>query len=381
MAIVPAGKPRATPRRAPQFARWRKTLSEMTQYETSEHSDDLMGVDLLNEVMEQISRYVVLKKNEARAIALWIVHTHAFDLFPISPRLKIQSPEPGCGKTTLLDVLRYTARNPMLTAHASAAAIFRAIAHDTPTLLIDEADNSLTAAELVAVLNAGHRRNDAVVVRADGRYSVWAPAAFATINGVPNQLDDRSIPINLRRRRPDETVNQFRHDRTKSLRRLRRRAKEWVDENRDALKGANPEVPDTLYNRRADNWHPLLAIADVAGGEWPTLARRAAEALASEPPPESEGVMLLSDLRDIFAKQDADRVWSSDLAKALAELEGRPWCEHRGHGPITANAIALLLAPYGIRPLDIRKRDTVRKGYRAKQFKDAFARYLAEQKA
>jgi Protein of unknown function (DUF3631) len=357
-------------------------MSEVAHYESSELSDKLLGADLLNEVTAQISRYVVLKKHEARAIALWIVHTHAFDLFAISPRLKIQSPEPGCGKTTLLDVLRYLVRNPLLTAHVSAAAVFHAIADDAPTMLIDEADSSLTTADMLAILNAGHRRNDAEVVRADGRYSVWAPAAFATINGVPNQLDDRSISINLRRRRPDEDVDRFLHDHAKSLRRLQRRTEKWVEENSDALKNAKPDVPNTLHNRRADNWRPLLAIADVAGGEWPKLARRAAEALSvSEAPRQSEGVMLLSDVRDAFAKQGTDRLWSSDLATTLAQLEGRPWYEHRGRGSITANAIAVLLAPHGIRPVDIRKGEIVRKGYRARQFDDACARYLAEQKA
>jgi hypothetical protein len=44
-----------------------------------------------------------------------------------------------------------------------------------------------------------------------------------------------------------------------------------------------------------------------------------------------------------------------------------------------ANAIAVMLAPYGIKPHDIRKKSVVRKGYRAEHFKDAFARYLPKQ--
>jgi hypothetical protein len=322
----------------------------------------------------------VLKKHEARAIALWIVHTHAFDLFPISPRLKIQSPEPGCGKTTLLDVLYYTVRNPMLTAHATPAAVFRQIAANRPTLLVDEADTTLTSRDLVTILNAGHRHNDAFVARADGRYSVWAPAAFATIEGVPNQLDMRSMTISLRRRRPEETVTPFDHNRTKRLRRLRRRAKRWVAANVGRLRAARPELPNGLYNRSADNWRPLLTIAEVAGGEWREQARRAAETLSVfAEPPQSKGVMLLSDIRDIFAARGADRIFSNDLATALVAFEGRPWGERNGQGAISANAIAVMLAPYGIKPHDIRKQSVVRKGYRAEQFKDAFARYLPKQ--
>ena len=28
-------------------------------------------------------------------------------------------------------------------------------------------------------------------------------------------------------------------------------------------------MPAGVFNRAADNWRPLLAIADAAGGEWP----------------------------------------------------------------------------------------------------------------
>ena len=38
-------------------------------------------------------------------------------------------------------------------------------------------------------------------------------------------------------------------------------------------------MPKALTNRAADIWEPLLALADLAGGHWPQLARQAAEAL------------------------------------------------------------------------------------------------------
>ena len=93
------------------------------------------------------------------------------------------------------------------------------------------------------------------------------------------------------------------------------------------------------------------------------------------------GVLLLSDIREILRAQNADRVFSNDLATALAAMEGRQWYNFEGRGPITANAAAILLAPYGIKPRDLRVGSTVRKGYRAKQFEDAFARYLPKQAA
>jgi hypothetical protein len=172
-------------------------------------------------------------------------------------------------------------------------------------------------------------------------------------------------------------VKAFEHRGTKRLRLLRGRIKKWVAANTNDLRTAKPEVPDGLHNRSADNWRPLLAIAAVAGGKWPKRARSAAESLSvSMEPPQSQGVMLLSDIREVFAAGSADRVFSSDLAAALAGLEGRPWCERNGRGPINANAVAIVLAPYGIKPRDIRKKSVVRKGYGVGQFTDAFARYL-----
>jgi len=47
----------------------------------------------------------------------------------------------------------------------------------------------------------------------------------------------------------------------------------WRDHNLKALTAADPAVPDTLNDRAADNWRPLLAVADRAGGEWPKGAR------------------------------------------------------------------------------------------------------------
>ena len=41
-------------------------------------------------------------------------------------------------------------------------------------------------------------------------------------------------------------------------------------------------MPEPVINRVADNWRALLAIADVAGGRWPDLARALAVKAAAE---------------------------------------------------------------------------------------------------
>lgn len=59
-------------------------------------------------------------------------------------------------------------------------------------------------------------------------------------------------------------------------------------------------MPPGLNDRAADTRHPLLAIASVAGGDWPSLVRSAATKLAAVSENESAGELLLADWRAIF---------------------------------------------------------------------------------
>jgi hypothetical protein len=51
------------------------------------------------------------------------------------------------------------------------------------------------------------------------------------------------------------------------------KAARWAKDNTFSLTTADPLVPDGLYNRAADNWRPLLAVADAICGVWPEQAR------------------------------------------------------------------------------------------------------------
>ena len=85
-------------------------------------------------------------------------------------------------------------------------------------------------------------------------------------------------------------------------------------------------------------------------------------------------------LEDIYAitRHCPDRLTSGELAMGLAELEDRPWGEWKGGKPITKTAIAALLAPFKIAPVEMRMGRQVLRGYRIDQFEDAFARYVSD---
>jgi putative DNA primase/helicase len=343
------------------------------------------GADLLDDICDAVKRYLVLPDGSAEALALWAVHTHAFECFTHSPRLAITSPEKQCGKTTTLDVLGELVARPLSTSNATTAAIFRTIEKAKPTLLIDEADTFLGEnEELRGVLNAGHRRGGQII-RTVGddheprQFSTFTPAAIAMIGRLPDTLEDRSVSIALRRRRPTEKVQQFRSDRVQDLKQLSRKIARWCDDNRQNLAASDPNT-GALANRAADNWRPLLSVADLAGGRWPEHARAVAQAAETAKQDQSKRTMVLGDIRDIFAaRSETDRLRSAEMAEVLGAMENRPWSEWRNGKPITPAALARLLAPFGITPGTKRDGESTFKGYLLSDFTEAFATYLPDQ--
>ena len=253
---------------------------------------------------------MVLPAGADTALALWVVHAHSFATSTITPRLALLSPSPRCGKTTCLEVIHALVPKPLMACNVTAAALFRTIEVARPTVLIDEADSFIAEAEeLRGVLNSGHRQSGEVI-RTVGedheprRFSTWAPVAIAAIGKLPGTLEDRSIKIEMRRRMPGETVERWRVDRQGQFHDIVRRCVRWVRDRGDHLVGADPPVPNELHDRAADNWRPLLAIADAAGGEWPERSRKAAAHFQPETMPIRRREMLLADIRTVFADRD-----------------------------------------------------------------------------
>jgi 5S rRNA maturation endonuclease (ribonuclease M5) len=347
------------------------------------------GAALLDEIAATLERYVVMGEQARHSTALWVAHTYLLDCFMISPRLAVRSPVKRCGKTTLLDVLACLVMKALPTANVSAAALFRVVESYRPTLLVDEADTFLAGADdLRGVLNSGHRRGGSVL-RTVGddheprAFATYAAVAVGIIGRLPDTLADRSISIDLKRKLASEVIESFRVDRLGHLEVLARKAARWAADNAVQIAAADPDMPPGVHSREADNWRPLLAIAEAAGGEWPNRASEAATQAAAASETDSQIELLLGDIRDTFAKRaanavdPADRIPSGDLVEALVGIEGRPWAElGRSRKPLTQNRLARLLKPLLIAPDNIRIGDKVPKGYLLERFKDAFLRYL-----
>lgn len=353
-------------------------------------SDD--GAALLDELVQLLTRYVAFPSEAARdAVALWVVHCHTLDSFESTPRLALLSPEKGSGKTRTLELLALLVPAPIFAVNMSAAALYRVVADKQPTLLLDECDTYLGSTvakqheDLRGLINAGHRRG-AMTYRGEvsGKtvsvveFPAFAACALAGIGDLPDTILDRSVIVAMKRRAPHETVTPFRERLVRpDAEWLRERLAAWAAAKTLALTNAWPKLPSSIIDRPADVWEPLIAIADAAGGEWPTRARTAAvtlnDARADRDP--SLGVQLLADIRRVFTDQDSDRMTTESLIDALVILDEAPWGDLRGK-QLDARGLARRLRKYDIRPGNHRFGDDIKKGYRNEDLHDAWLRYL-----
>lgn len=348
--------------------------------------EEVDGVELLDGLAQTFARFVALPDGAATAMSLWVVFAHAHEASYFSPLLALTSPEKRCGKTTALSVLSQLVPRQMPASNISPAALYRAVDHFRPTLLVDEADSFLRDRDdLRGILNAGHLRTTAYVARCEGDdheprlFTTWAPKAIALIGQLPDTLEDRAISVSMRRRAPGEAIERLRLDRAGEFEPLRRKAARWAVDHLEELRAADPETPGGLNDRAADNWRTLLAIADLVGGDWPGRARRAARLLTATGSDDDGSVrtLLLRDIRDLFDRLDVDRIPSEGVVLALGQMEERPWQEWgRTNKPITARAVARLLKPFGVKPRQMKVGGDKVRGYKRDWFEDAWTRYV-----
>ncbi|MFP5265565.1 MAG: DUF3631 domain-containing protein [Blastocatellia bacterium] len=346
--------------------------------------DPVNGAELLNAIIALFCRFISASKEAIAVAALWVLYAHAHDAFEVSPLLTITSPEKRCGKTTLLMLIGALVPRALTTSNITASALFRTVEKYKPTLLIDEADSFMTDDEsLRGILNSGHRRANAYVVRTVGQdyepqiFATWCPKVIALIGTMPDTIEDRSIMICMQRKHAGDIIEELRLDRVSEFEPLRQQAARWAADTFVILKAADPQLPDSITNARArDNWRVLVAVADAAGDNWPEHARATAQSLAGcETVSESARVLLLNDLRELFDEL-GDRITSDEIVQRLVEIEGRPWAEWSKGRPISKTGLARLLKPFGIRPTKWRDVSLTLRGYVRSDFEDVFARYL-----
>jgi hypothetical protein len=324
-------------------------------------------------------------------VQLWILHTYAFELRDVCTYIGVESPRRRCGKTTLVTILLQLVNRPVVAANVSSPSFFRAIQELQPTLMIDEADRFLKGKhELQGIMNAGYKRDTAFVLRVGQQlpksgsksnsstlafFSCWCPKLISQIGHLPDTLADRCILIRMHRKTPNEKCDRMRKLQTLDL---RRQCARFVLDHAQAIASATPEIPASLNDRAADIWEPLLALADLAGGHWPALARQAAVNLSATTNDTNPVTSLLVDILRVFADRNTDRIFTRALLEALNRRTDRPWAEMRNGKEITEMWLAQQLRPYGIKPRTLWIGDISAKGYLKDDFTEVGRRYISK---
>ncbi len=339
---------------------------------------------LLTEIHATIKRFIICERETAITATLWIAFTWIVDAVEVAPLAVITAPEKRCGKTQLLTLIGRISRRPLLAANISPAATFRVIEAHSPTLLIDEADSFFKDnEELRGVINSGHTRQSAYVIRTVGddhtpqQFSTWGAKAISGIGHLAETLMDRAVILELRRKLPNESVQRLRHAKKSLFDQLASKLARFADDSAQAIGEARPDLPDALNDRAQDNWEPLLAIADYAGGTWPTDARNAALKLSGK---EQEAVSLsaelLCDIEEVFQRKSLDRITTAELIESLISDDEKPWATYSRGKPMSPRQLAKRLHEYGIQSQSIRVGQGTAKGFMLNRFDDAFSRYL-----
>ena len=349
--------------------------------------------EFLDQVRLWLERYVVFPNDAgAVAVSLWVAFSHVTDIFDVAPYLLVTAPEIESGKTRVWEVAEPLIHKPLSSASMTPAVLFRTIEANHPTLFLDEADNFWTGssrddnAELVALLNAGHRRG-VKAYRMGGNakttleeFDVFGPkmvaGKFPDIGKIPEGLRSRSIHIRMKRKLPGEKVERW----TRQARAATNGEVEALQSELSAtldnadLAGIHITPLSTLSDREFDIWEPLLVIAEAAGAHWPADAHEAAIILCSPDPSESEPHQLtaLRDVRDVWT-EDEPFMYTASILERLHELEDRPWSDYYGT-KLTGHRLAKFLGAYGVEPRPEPGPDR-RNGYYHQDLQEPWERY------
>ncbi len=359
------------------------------------------GAALFAALVECFNRFMILPPGAAEVLSLWCIMSyalHACDM-RFAVRLIITAPGANSGKTTLLDLLAYLVRHAEPTSEITPASFFRR-ANTKRTILIDECDHNLpsragTRNPLVAMINMGHKKTSAVVLRTETinkkkvtlPFPIFCPVAMAGIGDfAPNTINSRSYIVKLKRMVAHEQVEAFVADQhAPMMRALREQIHRWVLDEKDAIQHYQPDLDRELSNNRArDNSLMLLQIADVIGQECGARAREAIKAMTSGDHMDANE-MLLGDIAAILLDPEVvvgdppkpigsdNCVFSGDLCDLIVQYYGY----RETYQGFTPARLASMLSRFDIAPeLRCKRRGKqVLRWYRADRFTEWFVRY------
>lgn len=363
---------------------------EMPGMAGSDSSVDSLS-ELISEVRDWFARYVfVLRSADLDLLALWAIHTWVCMETYTSPRLLIDSPVPGSGKTTLIEHLGRLSRRPVQMASISSAAMLaRITANEVRTLLIDEADRALNPKrpgvdDLIAILNSGYKRGATrpVLVQSKNDWTVqemptFSPVAIAGNSPlIPEDTRSRCILVRLMPDREGKVSESDWESLEPLAAALAKKIEAVTDLYRERIRTADPDLPPGCVNRFKERWKPLKRIAYAASPEWERLVDDLilADLDSARELSESGETQLSPNLqlaKDLFKAFETESLFTptSNLVSKLIRINPEQWSSASKYGKdLTAQRLGRFLSNvFGVNSM--RAPDAARsRGYHRSQF-------------
>ena len=171
--------------------------------------------DLPDALMSFLGTYLACTEQQRLVLALWIIHTHCLAASDFSPSLDVRSFQKQSGKSLCLQLLSLLCHKPALTTGFSTAVITDRLHGHHLTVLLDDREATLGSLNrsknpaLRAVLAGGFQQGIGYSDQSRER-RIYSPKAFAGRSKLPEALADRSIPIDLKPKKPGDSVSRFR---------------------------------------------------------------------------------------------------------------------------------------------------------------------------
>jgi hypothetical protein len=213
------------------------------------------------------------------------------------------------------------------------------------------------------------------------RFSVYCPKIVAGIGSMPHTIRDRSILIEMQRRKDSEHVKRFLFRKAgPEGEELRKQISAFVCANRKAIETAYGDVQlDFIEDRDAEAWEPLFAVLSVADRSRIDELKACALALtghkAAGDVEESLSLRLLCDLRDVWPEGES-AAFSADLLESLKAIGDSPWAEDE---KFNGRKLAWFLRPFGVESRQVRVGSKTAKGYLLAEVEPVFVRYFGSE--
>lgn len=354
------------------------------------------GEGVLDGVRSWLARFIsTIHDDDLDILALWAAHTHLVFETYTSPRLVLDSPVPGSGKTTVLEHLGRLCIRPIQAASISSPALLtRILENGMRTILIDEVDRSLDpkkegVGDLIAILNSGYKRGGTrpvLIPTKEGwevsEMTTFSPVAMA--GNSPNLPDDtrsRSIRVLLMPDNEGRIEPSDWEDIEDDANALGERLAAWAERARDHVRAARPTLPTGCTGRIKERWAPLARVASAAGGDWPAVVERLIhrdleeaemdreDGLVNVPP----SLQLLRDIRSVWEVDEAF-VSTSALRYRLMEHHPEMWSAMSAMGKeLTVQYLGRLLAKH-FKINSSRANGRTPRGYLATSFSSSWRR-------